>query len=165
MKESGPKKFSVETQQAWQHVGGVLDAFNMLESMMGNVIATYLSPPGERWNFAYDIVLHNTNLDFMKKARFIIAISKVVGGPSFNREHFQTVSITRNALAHGYTLKGARKRSSAETGKEEEFLVLRVMNGKGEIIEKDRKPAMEECVDLIENLIEELALLRPKVVL
>src|SRR5688572_19673341 len=100
----------------------------MLEDMMGDVIADYVSPGGDRHAFTKDYILHNTFLDFHKKARLLVAISDVVGGPKFDKEGFHKISQTRNALAHGLTAHGKSKRINAKTGKEEEFLVIRIMN-------------------------------------
>jgi hypothetical protein len=154
-------------QRMWLVVGGVLDLYNMVESLIAATIALHIATP-DRVVFTQEILLHNTMIDFVKKGRLVRAISRDVGGPDFDLNDFFRIAQVRNGLAHDFTMASLSDfiRNNGKPTPREPGLNIRILEKNCEIKELPRAAAVEECSRLMgvmqTKLFELQSILNPK---
>lgn len=108
MNDGRVKVGSIDPEEEWRMVGILLDQFNEIEWLLGQIVAAYLRPAESRGDFLGRVLMHNTVTSFGTKVKLIAHIARESGGPKINTEALHTLGRLRNAVAHTPMLHGLR---------------------------------------------------------
>jgi len=133
--------------QEWRTLGLLLDQFNELEHLLGQIVEGYVRPAESRADFVRKVLLHNTVTSYGSKVKLVGYITRTSHGPAVDIERLHTLGRLRNAVAHTPMLHGLRFNRNALRGPVGTFLVVESPNAKLEFSERPREAVVGDFFD------------------
>ncbi len=137
-------------------LGAVLERFNSVEGRLASIIALYVGAKDSRHEFMQSRVLHNSIVSYGSKVKLVLAISRDVGGPQFDRNKLHEFGNIRNSFAHGRIATAKRVNPNPQRSSAKELLIVESIKGDGSVHEMRRGDAVSTFTAIFEEIVPQL---------
>lgn len=131
----------------------VIDRFNYIESILTEIIVSYINPPSDRRNLLKSVIFNTSITSFASKVKIFSHMNATECWIDLKRESLHRIMHIRNQFAHS----GAQWAIvDKDTGISRVCIMLESVSGNGKLEQVDSEVALDEFTQMIVEIKEKL---------